>query len=170
MNQLRGTEQFYWLGISPASLAGVEYLLEERGVSARNIHMLADIGLALSAPALMLKSHGVDLRLRFPVTGFDLEEGEEITVTAIHYAGRHGVDRFLQLHEGDLCFLTCGDRKRFAELWKRLSAKCPLLGLRPTQAVPKNSANFAAIPPEDPDAKAAARLAVSALLKPQKQV
>ena len=60
---------------------------------------------------LPLKSYldkfGVDFSLKFTVTDLDFEEGDGITVTAIHYNSAEGAN-IIQLHDGDLCIVTNG--------------------------------------------------------------
>jgi oleate hydratase len=54
-----------------------------------------------------LDGFGVDFTLKYTVTDLDFEEGEGITVTAIHYEqdGKEGV---LKLNKEDLCIVTNG--------------------------------------------------------------
>ncbi len=54
-----------------------------------------------------LEDHGVDFSLKCNVNDLDFEEGEGITVTAIHYTDEKG-DDMIQLHDGDLCIVTNG--------------------------------------------------------------
>lgn len=54
-----------------------------------------------------LKNHKVDFSLRCTVTDLDFKEGEELTVTGIHYTDVKG-DGHLSLKEGDLCIVTNG--------------------------------------------------------------
>jgi len=55
-----------------------------------------------------LDDRGVDFSLKCTVTDLDFEESDEITVTAIHYTRDGEKDEYIQLHEGDLCFVTNG--------------------------------------------------------------
>lgn len=54
-----------------------------------------------------LDRFGVDFSMKCTVTDLDFEEGDEITVTAIHYKDAQGKG-MIQLHEGDLCIMTNG--------------------------------------------------------------
>lgn len=93
-----------------------------------------------------LEKHNVDFSLKFTVTDLDFEEGNEITVTAIHYL-EDGEPDMIQLHEGDLCFVTNGcmtdnatlgdlntpapmvtEMPMSGELWAKIAAKKPGLG------------------------------------------
>lgn len=93
-----------------------------------------------------LDKFDVNFNLKCTVTDLDFKEGDDITVTAIHYTekDKEGV---LQLHEGDLCFVTNGcmtDNARLGslnkpaemvvenpisgELWRKIAAKKEGLG------------------------------------------
>jgi oleate hydratase len=93
-----------------------------------------------------LTEHNVDFMVNCTVTDLDFEETDEITVTAIHYKGENG-NGMIQLHEGDLCFVTNGCMTDCAalgdyntpapfrteppvsgSLWAKLAGKKPLLG------------------------------------------
>jgi oleate hydratase len=93
-----------------------------------------------------LETHNVDFSLKFTVTDLDFEEGDDITVTAIHYE-KNGENGMIQLHEGDICIVTNGcmtdnatigsmhkpaglrkDKGPSALLWEKLAAKKPGLG------------------------------------------
>ncbi|WP_207910919.1 oleate hydratase [Paenibacillus albiflavus] len=54
-----------------------------------------------------LDGFGVDFSLKYTVTDLDFEEGDGITVTAIHYE-QEGKPGIIQLREGDLCIITNG--------------------------------------------------------------
>lgn len=54
-----------------------------------------------------LEGHGVDFSLKCTVTDLDFREGDEITVTRMHYL-KDGEPRVLDLGEGDLVIVTNG--------------------------------------------------------------
>jgi len=54
-----------------------------------------------------LDNHGVDFSLQVTVTDLDFEEGDHITVSAIHYE-KAGVPGEISLRDGDLCLMTNG--------------------------------------------------------------
>lgn len=54
-----------------------------------------------------LQNHGVDFSLKCIVTDLDFKDGDEITVTAIHYE-KDGKGEVIKLKDGDLCFVTNG--------------------------------------------------------------
>lgn len=93
-----------------------------------------------------LDQYGVDFSLHYKVTDLDFDEGEGITVTALHYE-ENGKPGMVQLHEGDLCIVTnacmtdCATLGSFkqpaawapqnpisGDLWKNIAAKKPGLG------------------------------------------
>lgn len=93
-----------------------------------------------------LDAQKVDFSLRYRVTDLDFEEGDDITVTAIHYEDALGKG-MIQLHEGDLCIVTNGSMTDNAklgsfktpapyvteapmsgELWKNIASKKSGLG------------------------------------------
>lgn len=88
----------------------------------------------------------VDFSLKYTVTDLDFDEGDGITVTAIHYE-QNGQKGMIQLHEGDLCIVTNGcmtdnarlgslkepaamvaEKPMSGELWKCIAAKKEGLG------------------------------------------
>ncbi|HEX2925913.1 MAG TPA: oleate hydratase [Ruminiclostridium sp.] len=104
-----------------------------------------------------LDSFGVDFSMKCKVTDLDFDEGDGITVTAIHY-DENGTDKLIQLHEGDLCIVTNGcmtdnatlgdfktaplfkpEKPMSGELWAKVAAKKEGLG---------NSAPFFSNPEE----------------------
>ena len=72
-----------------------------------------------------LKNHleklGVDFSLKCKVTDLDFEEGNDITVTAIHYFDGDQA-QYIQLKDGDLCIVTNGSMTDSATLGDRHSA------------------------------------------------
>jgi oleate hydratase len=93
-----------------------------------------------------LDRYSVDFSLHLTVTDLDFEEGDNITVTAIHYT-KNGVSGMIHLHEGDFCIITNGcmtDNTTLgstqeapvlnftpgpsAKLWANIAAKKPGLG------------------------------------------
>lgn len=54
-----------------------------------------------------LDGFGVDFTLKYTVTDLDFEDGEGITVTAIHYK-KDAEKGVIKLNKGDLCFVTNG--------------------------------------------------------------
>jgi len=93
-----------------------------------------------------LDKANVDFSLKMTVTDLDFEEGDDITVTAIHYDSAEG-NGTIQLHEGDLCIVTNGcitdnatigdlhkaapllvEKPMSGELWSKIAAKRTGLG------------------------------------------
>ncbi|GIP49169.1 MULTISPECIES: oleate hydratase [Paenibacillus] len=92
-----------------------------------------------------LEEHGVDFSLKCTVTDLDFREGDEITVTRMHYL-KEGVPGELDLAEGDLVIVTNGSMTESYSLgsmtsapklngkgsswllWERMAAKKPGLG------------------------------------------
>ena len=79
-----------------------------------------------------LEGFGVDFSLKCTVTDLDFEEDNDITVTAIHCQDENG-EGIIQLHEGDLCFVTNGCMTDNATLGDYntpapFQANCPMSG------------------------------------------
>lgn len=93
-----------------------------------------------------LDKYGVDFGLKCTVIDLDFDEGDGITVTAIHYE-QNGTPGMIQLREGDLCLFTNGcitdnatlgsykEPARYepgvpasGALWKKIAAKKEGLG------------------------------------------
>ncbi|QUI23913.1 oleate hydratase [Vallitalea pronyensis] len=94
-----------------------------------------------------LEGQGVNFDLKCTVTDLDFKEGEEMTVTGIHYTKDDITSEFIQLKEGDLCMVTNGcmtdnaalgdfktpapmkpDKPVSGELWRKIAAKKDGLG------------------------------------------
>ncbi|MDF2632595.1 MAG: myosin-crossreactive antigen [Caproiciproducens sp.] len=93
-----------------------------------------------------LDKANVDFSLKITVTDLDFEEGDDITVTAIHYNSAEG-NGVIQLHDGDICIVTNGcitdnatigdlhkaaplqsEKPMSGELWGKIAAKKAGLG------------------------------------------
>lgn len=156
--------QFYFVGGGYAALTGAALLLREYGAAGGRIHVLPHRG-APCAPALLPLHEALEAAgVRFhpgAAAGLSLEEGEGLTVTAVHYSAPRE-EGYLQLHEGDFCFWTCGSPADCAasgslrapaplraddppsfSLWSRIAAARPGLGSpAPFLADPERSARI----------------------------
>lgn len=94
-----------------------------------------------------LEDYNVDFSLKCRVTDLDFKEGDEITVTDIHYTKDGKTDEVIPLNDGDLCIATLGSMTDSAtlgdfktpapmktenpvsgDLWRKISAKKEGLG------------------------------------------